>query len=335
MTTPGQIAKFDAAGKPTDSIIAETAAGYIGVATKAAQVRTQIEGTNDPAATLAVRRSDNNKFARLGAGSIGVALDFDPTSVLVIQKNTSGVGGHLDGPELLRVTPDGRVGIGTSQPVSTLHVGGYLTLDTGDNPLLFTGTGNVENNRYLNLINSPGLTSASGLKAGGVLVSDSYAFANPGKNDLVVKGSATVHGDVILAGGDCAEDFDVSAAEEVEPGAVMVMSPEGVLEPCRQAYDKKVIGVISGAGDMKPGIILDKQPEQEKRLPVALLGKAYCKVDAGYGPIEVGDLLVTSSTPAHAMKASDPARAFGAVIGKALQGFASGRGLVLMVVSLV
>src|SRR5262249_25484203 len=158
----------------------------------------------------------------------------------------------------------------------------------------YTGSGNVEQNRYLHLLNSPTFRSASGLLAGGILVADDYFFAKPGKNDLVVKGSATIHGDVILAGGDCAEEFDVSGSEEVEPGTVMVMNQEGVLEPCHQAYDKKVAGVISGAGDLRPGLVLDKQPTREHRRPVALLGKVFCKVDAEYGPIKVGDLLVSS-----------------------------------------
>ena len=42
-------------------------------------------------------------------------------------------------------------------------------LDRGTSPvLLYTGTGNSEQNRYLQLINSPDATSASGLKAVGV-----------------------------------------------------------------------------------------------------------------------------------------------------------------------
>jgi len=89
-TTPGQLAKFDLTGNVTDSIITETGGGSIGIGTRAPSVRTQIEGTNDQAATLALRRSDNNKFMRLGVGTQGVALDFDPTSFLVIQKNTLG-----------------------------------------------------------------------------------------------------------------------------------------------------------------------------------------------------------------------------------------------------
>jgi hypothetical protein len=92
-TTPGQLAKFDPTGNVTDSIVTETGGGSIGIGTTGPSVRTQIEGTNDPAATLALRRSDNNKFMRLGVGTQGVALDFDPTSFLVIQKNTLGIDG--------------------------------------------------------------------------------------------------------------------------------------------------------------------------------------------------------------------------------------------------
>jgi hypothetical protein len=57
-------------------------------------------------------------------------------------------------------------------------------------------------------------------------------------------------------------------------------------------------------------------------------------VDGGYGAIEVGDLLTTSPTPGHAMKATDPSRAFGAVLGKALKPWAAGRGLIPILVAL-
>jgi hypothetical protein len=45
-------------------------------------------------------------------------------------------------------------------------------------------------------------------------------------------------------------------------------------------------------------------------------------------------MLTTSSTPGHAMRATDPGRAFGAVIGKALGSLPSGRGLVPVLVAL-
>lgn len=142
------------------------------------------------------------------------------------------------------------------------------------------------------------------------------------------------NGDILLANGDCAEDFDVSGLDEVEPGTVMVLDREGRLEQSTRAYDKKVAGVISGAGDHRPGIVLDRKRSQDRRHPVALLGKAYCKVDAQYAPIKVGDLLTTSPTPGHAMKASDPLAAFGAVIGKALRSLDAGSGLIPMLITL-
>jgi hypothetical protein len=143
-----------------------------------------------------------------------------------------------------------------------------------------------------------------------------------------------VTGDIRLANADCAEDFDIAGLEKVEPGTVMVIESEGTLYPSNIAYDKRVAGVISGAGKYKPGIVLDKQESSNYRMPIALMGKVYCKVDASYGAIEVGDLLTTSPTPGHAMKADDPIKAFGSVIGKALRPIASGEGLIPILIAL-
>lgn len=140
--------------------------------------------------------------------------------------------------------------------------------------------------------------------------------------------------DIVMANADCAEDFDVSGEEKVEPGTVMVLGNEGGLSESQQAYDKRVAGVISGAGDYKPGIVLDKQQTTGNRQPVALMGKVFCKVDAQFGAIEIGDLLTTSPTPGHAMKTSDPVKAFGAIIGKALRPFADGQGLIPILIAL-
>jgi hypothetical protein len=147
-------------------------------------------------------------------------------------------------------------------------------------------------------------------------------------------GDVVVTGDVTLTGADFAEEFDVSGATDVEPGTVMVLDQEGALQPSQQAYDKRVAGVISGAGNYKPGIVLDKQQSSENRMPVALVGKVYCKVDAQYASVEVGDLLTTSLTPGHAMKADDPFKAFGSVIGKALRPLQTGQGLIPILIAL-
>lgn len=148
------------------------------------------------------------------------------------------------------------------------------------------------------------------------------------------EGDVEVTGDIRLINADCAEDFDIAGVDIVPPGTVMVFDEKGALKPGDRAYDKRVAGVISGAGGYKPGIVLDRQETQGNRSPVALLGKVFCNVDASYGKVSVGDPLTTSPTAGHAMKADDPLKAFGAVLGKALQALDDGCGLIPVLVSL-
>jgi hypothetical protein len=140
--------------------------------------------------------------------------------------------------------------------------------------------------------------------------------------------------DITLSGADCAEEFDVTENEDINPGTVLVINDDGKLSPSEKPYDKRVAGVVSGGEGYHPGIILDKNPNQNKRLPLALTGKTYCRVDAQHAPIELGDLLTTSSTPGHAMKACDPLRAFGSVIGKALRSHKENSGMIPILVAL-
>ncbi len=158
--------------------------------------------------------------------------------------------------------------------------------------------------------------------------------------DLNIKGNITsvntitVQTDVLFAGGDCAEQFDTQGGGQLEPGTVVVLDREGNLCESLRAYDKKVAGVVSGAGEFKPAIVLDRKPADTDRTSIALIGKVCCKVDAQYAGIDVGDLLTTSPTPGHAMKAADPQKAFGAVIGKALRPLPAGQGLIPILVAL-
>jgi hypothetical protein len=161
-----------------------------------------------------------------------------------------------------------------------------------------------------------------------------YAKHAGNRTAAVFEGNVIVTGDITLANADCAEYFDISDAASVEPGTVMVLGDEGTLHQSQRAYDKRVAGVVSGAGNYKPGLVLDKQHSQPNRKPIALLGKIYCKVDASYAPIQVGDLLTTAPTPGHAMKATDPLKSFGAVIGKALRPLREGQGLIPILIAL-
>ena len=150
-------------------------------------------------------------------------------------------------------------------------------------------------------------------------------------------GNILVSKDVILvnsAGADCAEDFDVRADDEkATPGTVLIIGETGALAVSREEYDSRIVGVVSGAGDLRPAIVLNRIDSKRSRAPVALIGRAYCKVDATFAPIRPGDLLTTSPTAGHAMKVLDRTRAIGAIVGKALDGIDDGRGMIQILVS--
>ncbi|MFN0140426.1 MAG: hypothetical protein ACKVQW_10130 [Pyrinomonadaceae bacterium] len=166
---------------------------------------------------------------------------------------------------------------------------------------------------------------------------DLVLFASGGDNTTL--GEATIHlngsaGDIILQNADCAEDFEIDEVECVDPGTVMVIGENSRLSVSRTAYDRRVAGVVAGAETCRPGIILGRKGDVTNALPIALVGRTFCKVDAGYGAVNIGDLLTTSATPGHAMKVGDPANAFGAVIGKALGELRSGTGFVPILIAL-
>jgi hypothetical protein len=76
----------------------------------------------------------------------------------------------------------------------------------------------------------------------------------------------------------------------------------------------------------------EELPDNE--VPLAVVGIVPCNVTAENGPIMPGDLLVTSSTPGHAMKGTDRGRMLGAVVGKALQPLEKGTGVIQVLLTL-
>jgi hypothetical protein len=147
----------------------------------------------------------------------------------------------------------------------------------------------------------------------------------------------------ILGGADFAEQFEVNEAPEagsspqIQPGLVVAIDPNnpGKLVVSSHAYDRRVAGIISGAGGVKPGMMMSQAGSiADGNHPVALSGRVYCWADASNGPIEPGDLLTSSNLPGYAMKVTDHAKAQGAIIGKAMTGLKQGKGLVLVLVTL-
>ncbi len=155
--------------------------------------------------------------------------------------------------------------------------------------------------------------------------------------NVTVTGTTTTKVLTITGGADIAEPFDVGVGTDVQPGEVMCIDPErpGQLRRSSEAYDSTVAGIVSGAGGVNPGLTLTQESTMAQgRHPVALTGRVYCWVDADSGgAVQPGDLLTTSPVPGHAMKA-DRAKASGATLGKAMTRLNSGRGLVLVLVTL-
>ena len=116
----------------------------------------------------------------------------------------------------------------------------------------------------------------------------------------------------------------------------MVIDDEhpGRLKRSRNAYDKRVAGIVSGANGINSGISLQQEGLVEGGQNVALSGRVYVQADASGGAITPGDMLTTSDTPGYAMKVGDPLKAQGAVIGKAMSPLSEGQGMVLVLVTL-
>lgn len=114
---------------------------------------------------------------------------------------------------------------------------------------------------------------------------------------------------------------------DFKPGEVVGVNDQGHLLHPREAYDPRVVGIVGES----PAITFGVGPE--RKVFVVIGGITRCKVDDSGGPIHAGDLLVASAERGHARRADDPARAFGAVVGKALGALPEGKGEIAVLVS--
>jgi hypothetical protein len=238
--------------------------------------------------------------------------------------------------ERVRITGAGNVGIGTTSPASKLHVqyaSGQAGISSrgpsGDTWLPFS-----DGNAYISAANIIFRNNANVERmritgAGDVGIGTSSPAAK-----LHVEGTARVKV-LEITGADLAEKFPTT--ETLEPGIVVEIDPDnpGHLRKARGAYNKRVAGVVSGANGLSKGIILGNLEGSENHTPIAISGRVWVYADATHEAIEPGDLLTTSDTPGHAMKASDPSRAHGTILGKAMTRLEKGKtGFVLVLVNL-
>lgn len=257
------------------------------------------------------------------------------------------VAGPIGGPPAstagLAIDTAGRVGIGTTAPATKLHVEspGFAEIaikSTNERAILSLNNG----------LNPQGYVWTIESGVGGKFPSLFGIYnRNVGKSGLEIDGNLLVYVKAlqINGGADFAENFDVRAenpadnktTSDIQPGMVVAIDPAnpGKLSLGRRAYDRRVAGIISGAGGVQPGMTMgQEQTLADGKYPVALSGRVYCWVDASRGAVKPGDLLTTSNTPGHAMKVAQAGKAQGAILGKAMTGLKTGKGLVLVLVTL-
>jgi hypothetical protein len=119
-------------------------------------------------------------------------------------------------------------------------------------------------------------------------------------------------------------------SDQVEPGDVLILNPADSdnLYKCNLAADPMVVGIAAEGA------------HAQGQVHVTQYGTTLVKADAITAPIAKGDLLVTSATPGHAMKAQPtlvngfPMYLSGTVIGKALEDLSTGTGLIRVLVML-
>ncbi|MHC4087989.1 MAG: autotransporter outer membrane beta-barrel domain-containing protein [Planctomycetota bacterium] len=235
-----------------------------------------------------------------------------------------------DGAEVLRLSTDRewafrQLGTGASTALELVSIGGggnkNFVINTAGNVIVGNGGGI--------LVSGGGKIDLMDENGNGPIIS-----LDPTQGNRKI----TTPTLVITGGSDLSERFEVSAEDEqVKPGMVVCIDPQkpGDLVVSKTTYDRTVAGIVSGAGGVKPGMLMgQKGTKADGEHPVALTGRVYCWADASNGPIEPGDLLTTSNVLGHAMQVSDYAKAQGAILGKAMTSLESGKGLVLVLVSL-
>lgn len=246
---------------------------------------------------------------------------------------------------------DGKIGIGTTAPKTALNVSKSLSLGGPIIGLTYAGGGAsyFGGIQWLNDAGAKGWAIENNMTVG----NNNLEFNNGASNRMVLNPSGNlgvgtsnpvaklhVAGDAQVDGNIGAKYQDVAewvrSADKPNAGTVVVidtMDRDRVVSASR-AYDTGVAGVVS----LRPGVLLG-EPAQD-RIKVAHSGRVKVKVDASYGSIAPGDLLVTSSTPGHAMR-SEPLNVGGAsmhrpgtLIGKALEPLTEGQAEILVLLML-
>jgi len=334
--TLNMLQKGDGAGGTTDSSIIDN--GNVGI------------GETNPGTlafgsgkTLHLKDTVNGGVFRLQGTASNLEFGSGANSWMWVTTNTA-LGFATNNLERMRITNTGNIGIGEASP-GTLAFGSAKTLHLKDtvNGSVFRLQGTSSNlefgsgaNSFVWVTTNTALGFATNnlerlriTNTGNVGIGTSSPLAK-----LHVAGDVVVDGNIGAKYQDVAEWVETS--DPIEPGTVVIVDPvhpnQVIAAP--RAYDARVAGAVSG----QPGLVLGEK--SDTKAMVAQSGRVRVKADARYGAIKIGDLLVTSPTPGYAMK-SRPVKVGGhamhrpgTLLGKALEPLPSGKGDILVLLTL-
>jgi hypothetical protein len=258
----------------------------------------------------------------------------------------------------LLVDANGNLGIGTTAPLSKLHIRddqssttltpqvdqsvGATIERSGDGAAASIAIVGGRKNTgyggriYLGNVYEWNSTMISG-NAGILTFSVRNGGAGP---DPLTAMTINATGDLRVQGNIEAKYQDVAewvpSGSSLAPGTVVVLNRtrKNEVTASSMAYDTAVAGVVSE----KPGLLLGESGEGKAK--IATTGRVRVRVDASKHAIAIGDLLVSADRPGLAM-VSEPLEIIGmklhrpgTILGKALEPLESGEGEILVLLSL-
>ncbi|MBZ5570828.1 MAG: hypothetical protein LAO09_02985 [Acidobacteriia bacterium] len=341
--TPNTIPVWTGSKTLGDSLIIQNN-GNVGIGTSKASSKLTVMTSSASGQAILARNTSTSQntfplaIVGLSSGKLGIGIYGDAISTTGANVGTMGV----------TASPDG-IGVeGVNDASSGNNANGVVGLFNGTG-----GTGNGVSGTTL----APQGAGVAGLSTKSIGVSGTtngssgtagYFDNTAGGNILIGAvngthkfrvdgtGKGFFDGGTQTGGADFAESVAIAPGKnQQEPGdllAVDVMARRQ-LTLATEPYSTRVAGIYS----TKPGVLATTHPAEEiaaNEVPLAIVGIVPCKVSTENGSIEPGDLLVSSSTPGHAMKGTDRSRMLGAVVGKALEPLAEGKGVIQVLVTL-
>ncbi len=335
--------------------------GNLGINTKTPGAQLDVESSSTTAPAII-----GSSFATTGSGSGVLGLSSSPAGTAVAGLATASTGTAIGGFfQTSSSTGTALLGIATATTGSAIGIFGQTSTPGSDailgSQLATTGFGGgvkgltasesggagVDGEAtattggasgFFGSTKSPnGIVALFRAQTGGDLIIGQFGSSSPVKVFRVDStGKGFFDGGTQTGGADFAES--VAVAKEFarhEPGDLLIVDTAGRrrLKLSAEPYSTLVAGIYS----TKPGVLamahkMDETAADE--IPLAIVGIVPCKVSAENGAIRPGDLLVSSSTPGHAMKGTDRARMLGAVVGKALEPLSEGKGTIQVLVTL-